>query len=101
VFVVRRCSSALDRFAPAGSRWTKPLGGFFILMELAGEADATVMLPAAIEAGVAYVPGQRSLSTEAARTPCVLLFRKESPEAIADGVERMCRIFKHAMTQKA
>ena len=99
-----RCAAmleALDRFAPAGSRWTKPLGGFFILMELAGEADATAMLPAAIEAGVAYVPGQPFFVDGSGANTLRLAFSKESPEAIADGVERICRIFQNAMTQKA
>src|SRR5437773_1872833 len=55
-----RCDAmleALDRFGPSGSRWTKPAGGFFILMELSVGTDATSMLADAIDNGVAYVPG--------------------------------------------
>ncbi|HJZ68018.1 MAG TPA: PLP-dependent aminotransferase family protein [Blastocatellia bacterium] len=89
----RAMLEGLERFAPAGSRWTKPLGGFFILMELDGDADATRMLPEAIERGVAYVPGQPFFVDGSGANTLRLAYSKESPEAIADGVERMCRVF--------
>jgi 2-aminoadipate transaminase len=90
----RAMVDALDRFAPAGSRWTNPQGGFFILMELAGDVDATRMLPEAIESGVAYVPGQPFFVDGSGANTLRLAYSKESPEAIADGVERMCRVFR-------
>jgi len=96
-----RCAAmldALERFAPAGSRWTKPTGGFFILMELAG-TDATTMLMDAIESGVAYVPGQPFFVDGTGANTLRLAYSKESTEAIADGVERMCRVFKSAKAQ--
>jgi 2-aminoadipate transaminase len=90
---------ALDRFAPAKARWTKPIGGFFILMELAAGADATAMLPEAIESGVAYVPGQPFFVDGSGANTLRLAYSKESTEAIADGVERMCRVFRNASAQ--
>ena len=97
-----RCAAmldALERFAPAGSRWTKPTGGFFILMELAAGTDATTMLMDAIESGVAYVPGQPFFVDGTGANTLRLAYSKESTEAIADGVERMCRVFKSAKAQ--
>ncbi|HSB09622.1 MAG TPA: PLP-dependent aminotransferase family protein [Blastocatellia bacterium] len=93
----RAMLEALEQFAPAGSRWTKPTGGFFILMELAGEADASAMLPDAIDHGVAYVPGQPFFVDGSGAGTLRLAFSKESPEAIRAGVERMCSVFA-AMT---
>ena len=90
---------ALDRFAPAGSHWTKPIGGFFILMELAAGIDATLMLPDAIESGVAYVPGQPFFVDGSGANTLRLAYSKESTEAIGEGVERMCRVFKNARAQ--
>jgi 2-aminoadipate transaminase len=92
-----RCRAMLDsleRFAPDDANWTKPIGGFFILMELAAGADATAMLPDAIEGGVAYVPGQPFFVDGSGANTLRLAYSKESPEAIADGVERMCRVFR-------
>ena len=97
-----RCAAmldALERFAPAGSRWTKPIGGFFILMELAAGTDATAMLLDAIESGVAYVPGQPFFVDHSGANTLRLAYSKESTAAIVDGVERMCRVFQSAKTQ--
>ena len=97
-----RCAAmldALERFAPAGSRWTKPIGGFFILMELAAGADTAAMLLDAIESGVAYVPGQPFFVDQSGSNTLRLAYSKESTDAIADGVERMCRVFQNAKAQ--
>jgi 2-aminoadipate transaminase len=97
-FYETRCRAmldALDRFAPAGSRWTKPIGGFFILMELAEGINATEALPRAIENGVAYVPGQPFFVDESGENTLRLAYSKETPEKIAEGIERMCRVFPH------
>lgn len=92
----RAMLDALDRFAPADSRWTKPLGGFFILMQLAAGADTSAVLPQAIENGVAYVPGQSFFVDGSGANTLRLAYSKESPEAIEDGVKRMCRVFQNA-----
>jgi 2-aminoadipate transaminase len=88
----RAMLEALERRAPAGSRWTKPIGGFFILLELAAGVDATEILPRAIAEGVAYVPGQPFFVDGSGANTIRLAYSKEPPEAIADGIERMCRV---------
>jgi 2-aminoadipate transaminase len=88
----RAMLEALERRAPAGSRWTKPIGGFFILLELAAGVDATEILPRAIAGGVAYVPGQPFFVDDSGANTIRLAYSKESPGAIADGIERMCRV---------
>lgn len=88
----RAMLEALERQAPAGSRWTKPIGGFFILLELAAGLDATEILPRAIAGGVAYVPGQPFFVDDSGANTIRLAYSKESPGAIADGIERMCRV---------
>jgi 2-aminoadipate transaminase len=90
----RAMLAALERFAPPGSRWTKPLGGFFILMELAKGIDATEALPACIDNGVAYVPGQPFFVDESGENTLRLAYSKETPERITEGVERMCRVLQ-------
>ena len=92
----RAMLEALERFAPADSHWTKPVGGFFILMQLAAGADAAAVLPEAIENGVAYVPGQSFFVDGSGANTLRLAYSKESPEAIKDGVQRMCRVFQNA-----
>ena len=92
-----RCRAMLDsleRHAPEGSRWTKPVGGFFVLMEMAGDFDATETLPRAIESGVAYVPGQPFFVDGSGANTLRLAFSKETPERLAQGVERLCSLMR-------
>lgn len=88
----RAMLEALERHAPAGSRWTKPLGGFFILLELAAGVDAGEALPRAIAGGVAYVPGQPFFVDDSGANTIRLAYSKEAPAAIAEGIKRMCRV---------
>lgn len=92
-----RCRAMLDALranAPEGAHWTEPIGGFFILMELAREIDATKLLPEAIENGIAYVPGQPFFVNETGANTLRLAYSKETPEKITEGIERMCRVFQ-------
>ena len=50
-------SAALTRHMPEGVEWTEPTGGFMTWLTLPDELDTVDMRPAALEAGVAYVPG--------------------------------------------
>ena len=42
---------------PEGTTWTQPAGGLFVWVTLPEGLDAKAMLPRAIAARVAYVPG--------------------------------------------
>ncbi|MEW6126934.1 MAG: PLP-dependent aminotransferase family protein [Acidobacteriota bacterium] len=86
----------LERHAPAGARWTKPVGGFFLWMELAGKVDTTEILPQVIERGIAYVPGQPFFVDDGGTNTLRLAYSKESPERIAEGIEMLCNILKQS-----
>src|SRR5205085_491058 len=90
-----RCRAMLDalrRFAPAGARWTEPAGGFFILLELAAGQDANAVLTQAIDAGVAYVPGQPFFVDGGGANTLRLAYSKETPEKLAEGIARLSRV---------
>lgn len=53
----RALDAALRRHLPGGCAWTEPDGGFLTWLALPEGLDARELRPAAIEAGVAYVPG--------------------------------------------
>jgi 2-aminoadipate transaminase len=88
----RAMLDALEKGAPKGARWTKPSGGFFILMELGSDINTTELLPAAIESGVAYVPGQPFFVDDTGANTLRLAYSKETPEKIAEGIARLCRL---------
>src|SRR5215218_3551621 len=51
-------SDALARQMPDGVAWTEPAGGFLTWLTLPQEIDTLALRPAALAAGVAYVPGR-------------------------------------------
>jgi 2-aminoadipate transaminase len=77
--------SALAAELPA-ARWSHPEGGYFIWLELPEGADTAVLLAAAGEAGVTYVPGT---DFGGAPNTARLAFSFVSPEEIAEGVRRL------------
>jgi len=99
-----RCRAMLDALnacAPAGGRWTEPAGGFFVLMELADGIDATELLPRAIEAGVAYVPGQPFFVDGSGANTLRLAYSKETPEKIGAGVAQLCGVLQNQRRAEA
>jgi 2-aminoadipate transaminase len=90
----RAMLDALERHAPDGSRWTRPVGGFFVLMEVVGDFDATESLPRAIESGAAYVPGQPFFVDGSGASTLRLAFSKETPERLARGIELICSVMR-------
>lgn len=84
----------LEKHAAEGWRWTRPTGGFFILMEVAETLDATKRLPEIIENGVAYVPGQPFFVDASGANTLRLAYSKETPEKISEGIERLCNLLK-------
>ena len=53
----RALERGLRRHMPDGVKWSEPLGGFFSWLTLAEGIDTIALRPAALEAGVSYVPG--------------------------------------------
>jgi 2-aminoadipate transaminase len=92
-----RCEAmlaALDKQAPDGARWTKPAGGFFLWMEVNEAINTKELLPAAIERGVAYVPGQPFFVDDSGTNTLRLAYSKETPEMITEGIDRLCNLLK-------
>jgi DNA-binding transcriptional MocR family regulator len=50
---------ALDEEMPAGTRWTRPEGGYQVWVELPAALDSAELLPEAARRGVLYAPGQQ------------------------------------------
>ena len=53
----RALERGLGEHMPAGVTWSEPLGGFFSWLTLPEGLDTIVLRPAALAAGVSYVPG--------------------------------------------
>jgi 2-aminoadipate transaminase len=76
---------------PAGCRWTTPAGGFYVWLQLPG-LDAKAMLPRAIAARVAYVPGTGFYADGSGADHLRLSYCFPEPARIREGVRRLADV---------
>jgi DNA-binding transcriptional MocR family regulator len=81
--------TALDAHMPDGTSWTTPGGGFFVWVKLPDGVDAKAMLPRAVSARVAYVPGTGFYANGGGRDHMRLSYCLPPVEDIREGVARL------------
>ncbi|MQA93110.1 MAG: aminotransferase class I/II-fold pyridoxal phosphate-dependent enzyme [Streptosporangiales bacterium] len=80
---------ALDAHMPAGCRWTRPGGGFFVWLTLPEGLDSKAMLPRAVSERVAYVPGTGFFADGSGAANIRLSYCFPEPDQIREGVRRL------------
>jgi 2-aminoadipate transaminase len=90
---------ALERHLPAGCRWQVPAGGMFFWVELPAGLDATALLPRAMAAGVAYVPGAPFHCVAPRANTLRLSFVTVAPARIVAGVAALARVLEQSLAQ--
>jgi len=88
----------LDAEMPDGVRWTRPGGGLFVWLTLPEGMDAEVLLEAAVAEGVAYVAGGPFHVDGGGANTMRLTFAKEDAPTIAEGVRRLGRVVRRAVS---
>ena len=92
-----RCDLMLAKIAehfPASVKYTRPEGGMFIWLELPEDLDADALLDEAIEAGVAYIPGEFFYANEGPKNTVRMNFTTVSDQQITDGIEILGNVLK-------
>jgi 2-aminoadipate transaminase len=89
--------TALADMMPPGVTWTRPAGGLFVWATLADGLDAKAMMPRAINARVAYVPGTGFFADGTGRANLRLNFSFPPPERIREGVRRLAGVVEQEM----
>jgi 2-aminoadipate transaminase len=79
--------------------WTEPSGGFLTWLTLPEELDTFAMRPAAIAAGVAYVPGPPFHVGTGGRNTLRLSFSHLTETALETAVERLAPVVRGALEQ--
>jgi 2-aminoadipate transaminase len=92
---------ALHDLAPAGTSWTRPTGGLFIWATLPEGLDSKAMMPRAIAARVAYVPGTGFYADGTGRSNMRLNFSFSSPERLREGVRRLSGVMEQELEMRA
>jgi DNA-binding transcriptional MocR family regulator len=85
---------SLAEHMPAGTTWTVPTGGFYSWIDLPPGLDSTAMLPRAVAARVAYVPGTGFFADGQGRHALRLSYCYPEPERIQEGVRRLAGVVK-------
>jgi len=85
---------SLDQLMPPGTTWTHPAGGFYSWLTLPTGLDATAMLPRAVAALVAYVPGTGFYVDGSGRQHMRLSYCYPDPDRIREGVRRLAGVIE-------
>ena len=80
---------------PAGTTWTIPAGGFFVWVTLPPGLDSQAMLPRAVTARVAYVPGTAFYSDGFGSRNMRLSYCFPTPERIIEGTRRLGEVLQY------
>ncbi len=92
---------ALDDLMPAGCTWNVPDGGFYVWLTLPPGIDAKAMLPRAVTARVAYVPGTAFFADGYGSGAMRLSFCYPTAERIREGVRRLAGVLEDEIELRA
>ena len=92
--------AALEQHLPSGCRWKTPAGGMFFWVELPAGLDTRTLLPRAVDAGMAYVPGAPFYCRDARANTLRLSFVTVAPPEIDKGVAALGRVLAEALQQQ-
>jgi 2-aminoadipate transaminase len=86
--------AALQKHLGGIAQWQQPAGGMFFWLELPERIDAVALLPRAVEAGMAYVPGAAFYAQAPQMNTLRLSFVTVPSEKIEQGVAALARVLK-------
>jgi len=83
--------AGLPAALPPSSAWTRPEGGMFVWLTLPADRDAGALLAAAVDEGVAYVPGAPFFAGAPLAHTARISFATLEPPQIAEALTRLGR----------
>lgn len=83
---------ALEEHFHEHATWTPADGGLFTFVTLRDDIDTAALVPEAISAGVAYVPGAPFFVDGSGQNTMRLTFAKENDERIREGIKRLAGV---------
>ncbi|WP_295642197.1 PLP-dependent aminotransferase family protein [uncultured Methylibium sp.] len=92
-------AAALRAHLPAATEWSTPQGGMFFWLRLPAGLDAMALLPRAVAAGVAYVPGAPFFAGEPDARSLRLSFVTLAPAQIEQAVAALGRVLHEALAE--
>lgn len=99
-----RCDAMLEELGrQLGDQctWSVPTGGFFVWLRLPDGMDSKELLPSALQARVAYVPGRAFYADGAGAREMRLSFCFPTGERIREGVRRLADVIREQAALRA
>jgi len=90
-------AEGLKQHLPPGCEWQSPKGGMFFWIRLPAGLDAMALLPQAVEANIAFVPGAAFYAHTPDPRTLRLSFVTLTPELISEGVAILGRVLHEAL----
>jgi 2-aminoadipate transaminase len=90
-------AAGLIEHLPPGCEWEKPHGGMFFWIRLPAGLDALALLPIAVDAGIAFVPGSAFYANAPDARTLRLSFVTLTPDLITEGVAKLGVVLKQAL----
>ncbi|MDO5086125.1 MAG: PLP-dependent aminotransferase family protein [Comamonadaceae bacterium] len=90
-----------QRLDGLGVQWNQPAGGMFLWLRLPQTLDAQALLPQAVDAGMAYVPGAPFYANTPERHTLRLSFATATPAQIDAGMAALGQVLRQALKLKA
>jgi DNA-binding transcriptional MocR family regulator len=90
----------LDEHFPKSATWTRPQGGFYVWVTLPPEIDTKAMMPKAIVAKVAYVPGTAFYADGLGSWSMRLSYCYPTPERIREGVKALAGVVEQEIQRR-
>ena len=90
--------AALAReLGPTGAEWTRPVGGMFVWVRLPEGLNAQALLPKAVDAGMAFVPGAPFFASQPDTRALRLSFVTSTPEQIDQGMAALAQVVRQTI----
>ena len=89
---------SLEAMMPPGTTWTTPQGGFYSWVTLPAGLDSRAMLPRAVAALVAYVPGTGFFVDGSGTDALRLSYCYPEPDRIREGVRRLAGVVESELS---
>ena len=99
-----RCDAMLEELTRQLSdacAWSVPTGGFFVWLRLPPGMDSKELLPSALQARVAYVPGRAFYADGSGEREMRLSFCFPTSEQIREGVRRLAGVIQEQAALRA
>jgi 2-aminoadipate transaminase len=97
-----RCAAmieAMERYFPPEVTFTRPKGGFFIMVTVPEQIDTVELLRRSVDKGVVFIPGE-SFHLQQGGNTLRLSFSRYKPEILTEGIRRLAETIQDMMVEQ-